>query len=155
MKRGKPLARGKPMARGPGPKRTKPVNPVNRKRRKKMHKRNYGAPHPERGDNRGDRVRAMPCEVARVMGLRQGWPVEDCARMRACVEKIDAAHTEPIKMGGVGGDCTKIVSLCRVHHGESGEFRTSQRAEFEECYGVDLVARAAEIDEQLTAEGYP
>ncbi len=58
-------------------------------------------------------------------------------------------------MGGYGGDRTKLVPLCRRHHGEAGEYSTSQRTEFEECYGVDLVARAAEIADDLTAKGYP
>lgn len=123
--------------------------------------KNYGEPHPETGKTRGDAIRAMPCIVATVMAERQGWPVEHCARLRECGWEIRACHARARGMGGVKGDCYDLFPGCDKHHAEAGElpgpgrYDGSDRARFEQTYGVDLTERAALIAEQLTAQGYP
>ncbi len=59
-------------------------------------------------------------------------------------------------MGGAKGDRRELVPMCAVHHLEAGEARTSERAAFEERYGLyDLRVIAWRIAEQLDEEGLP
>lgn len=129
----------------------------NPQRRAAQLERNYGAPHPERGDTRADRVRAMPC-----LGLRR--------QQHACRTPVQAAHVEPRRMGGRGGDAHKLAPLCADAHREAGElpslwmrsdperYATTTRGQWEAGHGLPpegLLAEAQRIAAQLTAEGYP
>lgn len=109
----------------------KSVNPVNRKRVKKLRDRNYGV-----DGRRGEAVRAMGCKIAGV------------AR-HVCVWKIDACHSTARGMGGVKGDSGKLWDGCREAHREAGERGTSERAAFIEKYAMDPEVRAAEIKVEL------
>lgn len=137
------------------------MNKVNRTRRQIDHAKGYGEPHPATGKNRGHAVRAMPCIVAEAMAKRQNWSPEDSARMRGCSHVIEACHARARGMGGAKGDQHDLFPGCSTHHTEAGEmpgpgrWEGTARAVFEETYGVDCTAKAAEISVQLTAEGYP
>jgi len=126
----------------------------NPERRAAQHERNFGAPHPERGDTRADRVRAMPCLAAGRAGHR-------------CRGVVQACHVDARGMGGRGGDCRVLVPLCGGAHDEAGElpslwyrsdpgaYATTRRGQWEARHGVDLLAEAERIAAELDAEGYP
>ena len=126
----------------------------NPERRAKTRARNFGAPHPEHGDTRADRVRAMPCLGQRLAGHR-------------CQGPVQAAHVDAQGMGGRGGDARSLAPLCATAHREAGElpslwmrsdpgrYATTQRGRWEARHGVRLEAEAARIAAQLDAEGYP
>jgi hypothetical protein len=138
------LQRRKPLARGKAPARSTRLAPVNRKRKAAAHTRNYGP--------RGDAVRAMPCEVAaRSHDAGEDW--------QPCRGDVQAAHSTPRKMGGVGGsspgDSRCLFPACAAHHDEAGEPRTSKRFAFIKRYRfdpVDVAVRVAlELDERETS----
>lgn len=120
--------------------RSKRINPRNPKRAQESYERNYGS--------RADWVRQQPCLVAGLCGHR-------------CVGKVQAAHVVARKMGGCGGDRRKQVPLCSAAHREAGEYpqlgrwEGTQRALFEEKYGVSLTEKAREIAEYLDTLGFP
>ena len=133
----------------------------NPERRAAQHERNFGAPHPERGDTRADRVRAMAC-LGRRVPAGGGWmPVHVCA------PPVQAAHVDARGMGGRGGDRRKLAPLCATAHREAGElpslwmrsdperYATTRRGQWEARHGVDLLAEAERIAAELDAEGYP
>jgi hypothetical protein len=137
------LQRKTPMKRG-GPLRRKTwLTPVNRKRRKKMHERNFG--------ERAKLVREMPCLAA-----PKDWSFDEHnGHERQCSWPIQAAHVKARGMGGCGGDRRQLVPLCAKHHAEAGERNTSQRAAFEERHGLDLQAEARRIAEHFDQMGIP
>lgn len=91
----------------------------NPERRAKTYARNFS--------DRGDAVRAMRCLV------------------RGCHQPTEAAHVIARGMGGAKGTARHLVPLCRLHHTEASEYRTSARARFEERTGLDLLAEAERI----------
>lgn len=133
----------------------------NPERRAAALERNYGAPHPERGDTRADRIRAMTC-LGRRVPAGGGW-----VPVHVCSGSVQAAHVDARGMSGRGGDRRKLAPLCATAHREAGElpslwmrsdpgrYATTQRGRWEQRHGVDLLAEADRIAEQLTAEGYP
>lgn len=133
----------------------------NPERRAKTRARNYGDPHPERGDTRADRVRAMPC-LGRRVPAGGGW-----VPLHVCRTPVQAAHVDARGMGGRGGDARKLAPLCADAHREAGElpslwmrssperYATTQRGAWEARHGVDLLAEAERIAVELDAEGYP
>jgi hypothetical protein len=108
-------------------KRRTPLRQVNRARRAKIHARNFG--------DAAVVVRSMPCLVV------------------GCREPAEAAHARARGMGGVKGSSRDLVPLCRAHHIEAGEARTSKRHAFEVRHGISLTARAAELAEQRDKDG--
>lgn len=129
----------------------------NDERRVAAMERNYGAPHPEIGDTRADRIRALPCLGRRRLGHR-------------CQGPVQAAHVEPRRMGGKGGDRHRLAPLCSVAHREAGElpslwyradaerYATTQRGRWEAAHAMapeGLLAEADRLAAELTAEGYP
>jgi hypothetical protein len=126
----------------------------NLERRAKASARNFGEPHPERGDTRADRVRAMPCLVR-----SRPW--------HTCRTPVQAAHVDARGMGGRGGDARSLAPLCADAHREAGElpslwmrsdperYATTQRGRWEQRQGVDLLGEAERIAAELDAEGYP
>lgn len=88
----------------------KRINPVNRKRRKRLWERNYG--------EKAEWIRQLNCEVTGRVA-EDGW-------------KIDAAHTKARGMGGCGGDKTHLVPLERTVHLDFDEL---PEARFAEKYG--------------------
>jgi hypothetical protein len=100
-----------------------------RKRAAKLHERNFG--------ERAAAVRAMPCLVP------------------GCPRPSQAAHARARGMGGCGGDRRELVPLCAEHHRESGERRTSDRADFERLHGLDLEAEARRLAERFDEDGLP
>lgn len=109
-----------------------------------MRARNYGS--------RADAVRNMNCRIVQQHDVNE--PI-------TCRGRIHAAHVEPRRMGGVGGDRRKLLNLCARHHEEAGElpapgkYEGSQRQAFEERWGLDLMEEARLLAERLDAEGYP
>lgn len=119
--------------------RKAPIKKENRKRAAKQRERNFG--------ERAAKVRDMHCLTV---------PLHALGERISCRGRIVAAHAKPRQMGGCGdGDRRMLVNLCEGHHDEAGEFRTSQRAEFEAKWGVDLVAEAAILAERFDAMGLP
>lgn len=112
-------------------KRSRP-NPVNRKRRAKAFVRNYGS------KEHVEAMKSEGCYIARIwsppMWMESGRPT--------CWGPLDAAHARAKGMGGAKGDVEDLVCLCRGHHTEAGEYRTTQRAEFEQKYRADLQEEA-------------
>jgi len=145
LKRRKPLASGKPPARSGKLRRGTRVKRANHKRKAASHARNFGA--------EADAVRNTPCLVHRQLAIRGGWgdnewmidePLPD--GWAACSPTAsEAAHVTARGQGGAKGGRFDIVPLCRAHHDEAGEARTSQRAEFEQRYGLDLRAEADRV----------
>ena len=127
----------------------------NPERRAAQHERNFGALHPERGDTRADRVRAMPCLAREALKWHH-----KCGPVQAC-------HVDARGMGGRGGDRRKLAPLCATAHREAGElpslwmrsdperYATTRRGAWEQRHGVDLLAEAERIAAELDAEGYP
>jgi hypothetical protein len=151
LQRRKPLARGKALARSTR------LAPVNRKRRAKVFERNFG--------QRAAEVRSLGC----IVGAKLGRELDDQPTFghklavavyhqesgQACdFGGAQAAHARARGMGGCKGDRRDLVPLCHRHHLEAGEFRTTQRTEFEKRYGIDLVAEADRIARALDAEGF-
>lgn len=135
MKRSGQLKRRSPMARGRG------VKPVNRERKAERHARNFGA--------EAEEVRRQAClchgvgyhkMVARANG--HAW----LDHMTTCSKTgVVAAHVTARGMGAAKGGRFDIVPLCDAHHREAGEAGTSQRAAFEQRYGLDLRRLADDI----------
>jgi hypothetical protein len=125
-----PLKRGKPLARGGYLERYTPIAPINRERRQRVRANQYHGP-----DRHAAWVCAQGCQVAGRVPSR-------------CWGPLDPAHVRPVSVGGTWED---LVCLCRGHHQESGEQRTTQRHEFEirldqalEDLAADNVRRHAE-----------
>lgn len=136
LKRKTPLRTKTPLRRGTKSLVTRtqlrtrtPLAKANRKRKAKTYARNYG--------ERGHYIREMPCTA------------------QPCGEPSQAAHVIARGMGGAKGDKRKLAPLCKCHHDEAGEARTSQRAAFEAKYGVDLIALAERIAVHLDNRGIP
>lgn len=106
------------MKRSPLQRRT-PMRRANPQRRARQHERNFGA--------HADTIRALPCLVP------------------GCRRPAEAAHARARGMGGAKGSWRDLVPLCRAHHIEAGEARTSQRHAFEVRHGVSLTVAAAEL----------
>jgi hypothetical protein len=152
LQRRTPLARGKAIARSTR------LAPVNRKRKAETYARNFGS--------RGDPVRAMGCLVGALLERELDEVASFVSRLRVATSHeilglacsfgpIQAAHTRARGMGGAKGGRRDLVPLCRHHHAEAGEARTSQRADFERRYGLDLQAEAAQIAAELDERGIP
>lgn len=105
------------MKRSPMRSRSGPIRASNRGRRASKYARNFG--------EEADRVRHMPC--------------------LACRAFAEPAHVTARGAGGVKGGRFDLVPLCRTHHREAGEARTSQRATFEREHGLDLRREADRI----------
>ncbi len=99
--------------------RRSPLRKVNPERRAKLYARNFG--------EHADLIRALPCLVP------------------GCSCPAEAAHARARGMGGCMGSWRDLVPLCRAHHIEAGEARTSQRHAFEVRYRVSLTVAAAEL----------
>ena len=133
LKRGKPLARGKPMARGRPLERYTRIKPINRERSARVKAVTYHGPN-----QHAAWVCALGCQAAGKVGTR-------------CWGPLDPAHVKPVAVGGTWED---LVCLCRGHHQESGEQRTSERREFEirmDQALEDLAAANVRHHEQETA----
>jgi len=109
------------------------LNPRNPERRAKTHEAAFG--------EKGAWIRAHPCCVP------------GCWR-----SPIHAAHAIARGRGSAKGDLRHLVPLCWLHHLEAGEYKTSQRAAFEERCGLErgqpgegIVLVAAEFDERWEA----
>jgi hypothetical protein len=152
LQRRKPLARGKALARSTR------LAPVNRERRVKVFERNFG--------QRAAEVRSLGC----IVGARLGGELDEqptfirklvvAVRHQESGQACDfggaqAAHAIARGMGGAKGSRRDLVPLCAKHHAEAGEARTSQRANFEQTYGISLTAEAARIAAELDAKGVP
>lgn len=135
--------RSKGLKHGKGPERRKAMAQVNAARRRKQYERNFG--------ERADHARAMVCLVwwRKLVGKL---PL-DCGT--PCFGTTQAAHVVARGMGGANGNRRKIINLCAGHHTEAGEYRTTQRAEFERRYGVDLQSEADDLAERFDAQGLP
>lgn len=112
------MSRTKPLRRKTALGRGRKLAPVNRKRKAASDARNFG--------DEAERVRSMPCLCGHVPVL-DGDPH---GRPTWCRGTVQAAH---------------LVPLCDAHHREAGEAGTSQRAAFEQRYGLDLRAEADRI----------
>ena len=110
----------------------KPMKRINRKRRAKLHARNFGP--------RAVAVRDMPCLVARAREASD-----------LCRGRVQAAHVVARGMGGCGGDARSLVPLCARHHEQSGARGTMQRVDFETEHGIVLQVEADRIAAQLDA----
>lgn len=120
--------RSKPMTRGGNRTRSR-LNPTNPERKAKTFARNFGT--------RGEAIREMECLV------------------QGCWRPTEAAHLKGARgMGGANGDRRGLGPLCRTHHEESGERRTTQRFEFEERHQLDLEAEADRIAIELDDAGH-
>ncbi len=114
------------------------MNPVNSKRRRRLHARNYGV-----DGRRGEAVRAMPCIIAGREGHRCRTPVQAC-------------HDKARGIGGVHGDANSLFPGCAEAHLLAGARRTEQREGFEHVYMVDITKTceviAADLDVRLGVE---
>jgi hypothetical protein len=99
--------------------RRTPLRKRNPKRRARLYARNFGA--------HADTIRALPCLVL------------------GCQRRAEACHARPRGMGGANGSWRDLVPLCREHHIEAGEHRTTQRYAFELRHGVSLTLAAARL----------
>ena len=100
-------------------KRRTPLRQRNPERRARLYARNFG--------EHADRVRSLPCLVP------------------GCMQRVEACHARARGMGGAKGSWRDLVPLCREHHEEAGEHRTSKRHAFELRHGVSLTLAAAEL----------
>lgn len=100
-------------------KRHTPMRRTNPERRARLYAHNFG--------EHADFVRSLPCLVT------------------GCSRPAEAAHARARGMGGAKGSWRDLVPLCRAHHIEAGEARTSQRHAFEVRHGVSLTVAAAEL----------
>ena len=91
-------------------KRTR-LNPVNPERRAETYARAYG--------DKADWIRAQPCSVP------------GCRRHPSI-----AAHAIARGRGAWKGDQRHQVPMCQPCHVEAGEYRTSDRREFEQRHGL-------------------
>lgn len=107
-----PLRRGKPLERGGYLERNVRIRPINPERRKRVRAGQYHGPMEQ---SHAAWIVALGCQAAG----RVGTP---------CWGPLDPAHVRPVAVGGTWRD---LVCLCRGHHRESGEQRTTQRREFE------------------------
>lgn len=142
----------RPLAQGQAITRSTRLAPVNRERKAKVFARNFG--------ERAKAVRAMVCLViARnatvALGTVNRYEAWEHSASRCSSWLVQAAHVRARGMGGAKGDRRDLVPLCDRHHRESGEFRTSQRTDFERRYGLDLQAEAARIAAELDEKGLP
>lgn len=101
------------------------------------------------GEDRGDRIRAMPCAVAELLELAAERP-ELAAELAAagatrCTGRTVAAHARARGMGGAKGTHEDLVPLCWSHHLEAGERGTDARERFQRVYRIDLEAEAARL----------
>jgi hypothetical protein len=140
-----PLGRGAPLTR------SKPVRERNGKRAAKKHARNFG--------ERAEAVRGMECLVPVAVRRKPDneyprWVMSPSYCCRPC-DPVQAAHARARGMGGAKGNSSDLVPLCAKHHAEAGEYGTSQRADFERRYGIDLTAKAERIAIELDARGLP
>lgn len=87
------------------------ISPKNSERRAAKHEKAFGP--------KADWIRAQPCLVP------------------GCWRWAEAAHAIARGMGSAKGDLRHLVNLCRGHHMEAGEYRTSQRSAFERRHGLD------------------
>ena len=106
------------MKRSPLVRKT-PMRTRNPKRRAAAYARNFG--------DHADTIRALPCLVP------------------GCQHRAEAAHARARGMGGCKGSWRDLVPLCREHHEEAGEYRTTRRHAFELRHGVSLTVAAAEL----------
>lgn len=134
--------RSKGIKHGKPPERRKAMAHVNAARRRKQYARNFG----ERASN----VRQMPCLIL-VKWYRQAFSV----LQPQCAGQSHAAHARARGMGGCKGDRRMLLPLCAEHHREAGEYGTTQRAEFEAKYDIDLMVEADRIAVQFDREGLP
>jgi hypothetical protein len=84
----------------------------------------------------------MPCLTARIDADQGGRT--DCVLRIAAEDGIEVLRTEAVLADSTGGHLD-IVPLCHRHKDEVGEAGTSQRADFERRYGLDLRAEADRI----------
>lgn len=118
-----------------------PIKQVNGPRRAKKLKRNF--PH-------ADKIRALPCAIAELHDKDQAgpsWHIRGLldagvpADVLACSGAIVSAHVKGARgMGGCNTDPDDPgqCPLCHHHHAQSGELGTTERAEFEQLYAIDL-----------------
>ena len=99
--------------------RRTPLRKANPERRARLYARNFG--------DHADTIRSMPCLVP------------------GCQQRVEACHARARGMGGAKGSWRDLVPLCREHHIEAGEHRTTQRHAFELRHGVSLTLAAAEL----------
>ena len=99
--------------------RRTPLRKTNPERRARAYARNFGA--------HADTIRSMPCLVP------------------GCQQRVEACHVRARGMGGAKGSWRDLVPLCREHHIEAGEHRTTQRHAFELRHRVNLTLAAAEL----------
>jgi hypothetical protein len=147
------LTRATPLRRT----RLRPNGKRSAARRTRAHARAFGAPRPGDGDTRDAAIRRMPC-----LGLRRP--------EHRCTSAVQAAHVEPRRMGGRGGDRFRQAPLCSLAHREAGElpslwyrstpelYATTQRGRWESEHAFEpegLLGEADRIAQQLTEEGYP
>jgi hypothetical protein len=104
--------------------RGKRLKPRNQTRSTKAFARNYG--------DEAAAVRLLPC-LAHGRGLIR------------CLGPTHVAHVTARGRGGCKGGRFDVVPLCARHHEHAGEAGTSQRADFEELYTLDLRAEADAI----------
>lgn len=115
--------------------RSKPLNPINRKQRAKKFKRNFG--------DRGEAVRSMICMV---FGRGYNQP-----KSIACSGVIHAAHMTARGAGGCNGDRRDIGPLCAAHHTQQG---SAGARTFDRLYSIDTRAEAGRIAIELDNQGY-
>jgi len=135
--------RSKPLKRSGFRGGRKPIKKSNPERRRRAYDRNFG--------ERADHIRAMPCLVAAAWSPPQ-WTEAGAPR---CFGDVQACHARARGMGGVKGDRRTLVPLCAAHHRESGELNTTERAEFEARYQIDLTAKAAALAIVFDGLGVP
>lgn len=133
------MHRKKGLKRTQGLKRT-PIRNRNAKRQRRVERRNFGG--------EADAVRAMPCLCIAAFD-RMGWRAAQSGLvalgLSICTGKSRAAHVTARGMGAAKGGRFDIGPLCDRHHAEAGEAGTSQRAEFEKRWGIDLRLEADRI----------
>ncbi len=96
---------------------SKPVNPVNRKRKDAQFAKAFG----EQGRD-GEWIRAQPCSVP---GCKRG-PI----------------HAHHARSQGAGGDSSHLVPLCHSHHADLHDIG---RDSFSNYHGIDLMKIAARL----------
>ncbi len=118
------------MKRGGYLKRTKRVNPVNRKRKALRFRIAFLS---------AERVQFVKAQACAVVGFRLppvvGFPVQ----RPVCMGQIECAH---VRNRGNGGTWREIVPLCHRHHTEQHAVGVQT---FHRLYGLDLAAIAAEL----------
>jgi hypothetical protein len=117
------------VASNPAVKRSR-INPTNPERRAETYAKAFG--------DKATWIRAQPCCVP------------GCNRHPSV-----AAHAIARGRGSVKGDASHQVPMCQPHHLAAGEYRTTDRREFEQRHGLGdgeaLVQLAAWYDERWMA----